>query len=232
MRTREPSPCHSVPVPASAPPPPAGACSCGAHGGCSARLPAPAPPSPLNREAALKPADGALLLPTNNPPRSIMESTLWCRENASLFDVSHMCGLTLKVRHGWTGCTVAPLRNHLCSVGHHSCSGQRACLLGRRVCCATFAWGLHPAAPTPGGALDFTAGQGRHPLLKSLCCEPLTYAAHVRGSLLMSLQGKDAIPFLESLVVGDIASLADGTGTLSVFTNEKGGIIDDTGRCH
>ncbi|KAI7843213.1 hypothetical protein COHA_003193 [Chlorella ohadii] len=67
---------------------------------------------------------------------SIMESTLWCRENASLFDVSHMCGLTLK--------------------------------------------------------------------------------------------GKDAIPFLESLVVGDIAGLADGTGTLSVFTNEKGGIIDDT----
>ena len=41
-------------------------------------------------------------------------------------------------------------------------------------------------------------------------------------------QGKDAIPFLESLVVGDIAGLKDGTGTLSVFTNEKGGIIDDT----
>ena len=29
---------------------------------------------------------------------SIMESTIWCREHASLFDVSHMCGLTLKVR--------------------------------------------------------------------------------------------------------------------------------------
>ena len=28
---------------------------------------------------------------------SIMESTIWCREHASLFDVSHMCGLTLKV---------------------------------------------------------------------------------------------------------------------------------------
>ncbi len=28
---------------------------------------------------------------------SIMDSTLWCREHASLFDVSHMCGLTLKV---------------------------------------------------------------------------------------------------------------------------------------
>ncbi|KAK9155670.1 hypothetical protein Sjap_003150 [Stephania japonica] len=67
---------------------------------------------------------------------SIMESTLNCRENGSLFDVSHMCGLSLK--------------------------------------------------------------------------------------------GKDCIPFLEKLVIGDIAGLAPGTGTLSVFTNEKGGSIDDT----
>ncbi|KAG2483828.1 hypothetical protein HYH03_017351 [Edaphochlamys debaryana] len=67
---------------------------------------------------------------------SIMESTTWCRQNASLFDVSHMCGLTLK--------------------------------------------------------------------------------------------GKDAIKWLEGLVVGDIAGLKNGTGSLSVFTNEKGGIIDDT----
>jgi aminomethyltransferase len=41
-------------------------------------------------------------------------------------------------------------------------------------------------------------------------------------------QGKDAVQFLESLVTGDIAGLADGTGSLSVFTNEQGGIIDDT----
>eukprot|EP00887_Chlorella_sp_A99_P003441 scaffold7.g3441.t1 len=67
---------------------------------------------------------------------SIMESTLWCREHSSLFDVSHMCGLTLK--------------------------------------------------------------------------------------------GKDAIPFLEGLVVGDVRGIADGSGSLSVFTNEMGGIIDDT----
>ncbi|KAL5730009.1 aminomethyltransferase [Ranunculus cassubicifolius] len=67
---------------------------------------------------------------------SIMDSTLNCRENGSLFDVSHMCGLSLK--------------------------------------------------------------------------------------------GKDSIPFLEKLVIGDIAALAPGTGTLSVFTNEKGGSIDDT----
>eukprot|EP00897_Mesotaenium_endlicherianum_P001794 jgi/Mesen1/1642/ME000135S00635 len=44
----------------------------------------------------------------------------------------------------------------------------------------------------------------------------------------LSLKGKDAISFLETLVVGDIAALKDGTGSLSVFTNEKGGIIDDT----
>lgn len=67
---------------------------------------------------------------------SIMESTTHCRKKASIFDVSHMCGLTLK--------------------------------------------------------------------------------------------GKDAVAFMESLVVGDIQSLKDGTGSLSVFTNEKGGIIDDT----
>eukprot|EP01025_Chloroclados_australasicus_P006974 TRINITY_DN1220_c0_g2_i1.p2 TRINITY_DN1220_c0_g2~~TRINITY_DN1220_c0_g2_i1.p2 ORF type:complete len:402 (-),score=68.33 TRINITY_DN1220_c0_g2_i1:309-1514(-) len=44
----------------------------------------------------------------------------------------------------------------------------------------------------------------------------------------LTLKGKDALTFLESLVVGDIKSLQDGTGTLSVFTNENGGIIDDT----
>lgn len=41
-------------------------------------------------------------------------------------------------------------------------------------------------------------------------------------------QGKDAIKFLEGLVVGDIAGIPDGQGSLSVFTNEQGGIIDDT----
>jgi glycine cleavage system aminomethyltransferase T len=41
-------------------------------------------------------------------------------------------------------------------------------------------------------------------------------------------QGKDAVPFLEQLVVGDIAGIPNGSGSLSMFTNEKGGIIDDT----
>jgi glycine cleavage system aminomethyltransferase T len=41
-------------------------------------------------------------------------------------------------------------------------------------------------------------------------------------------QGKDTIKFLEKLVVADIKSIANGSGSLSVFTNEKGGCIDDT----
>ena len=36
---------------------------------------------------------------------SIMDATLHCRENGSLFDVSHMCGLTLKVIPCEQGCT-------------------------------------------------------------------------------------------------------------------------------
>ncbi|XP_077253905.1 glycine cleavage T-protein family [Tasmannia lanceolata] len=67
---------------------------------------------------------------------SIMDSTLNCRENGSLFDVSHMCGLSLK--------------------------------------------------------------------------------------------GKDCVSFLEKLVIADVAGLKPGTGTLTVFTNEKGGAIDDS----
>ncbi|XP_042304721.1 aminomethyltransferase, mitochondrial isoform X2 [Sceloporus undulatus] len=39
--------------------------------------------------------------------------------------------------------------------------------------------------------------------------------------------GRDRVKFLESLVVGDIAELKPNQGTLSLFTNEKGGIIDD-----
>jgi len=49
--------------------------------------------------------------------------------------------------------------------------------------------------------------------------------SHMLGS---SIRGKDAIKFTERIVVGDIAGLKDGTGTLSVVTNEHGGIIDDT----
>ena len=42
------------------------------------------------------------------------------------------------------------------------------------------------------------------------------------------VQGKDAVPFLEKLVVGDVQGIQNGSGSLTVFTNEQGGIIDDS----
>ncbi|XP_053377477.1 aminomethyltransferase, mitochondrial-like isoform X2 [Mercenaria mercenaria] len=49
----------------------------------------------------------------------------------------------------------------------------------------------------------------------------------VSHMLQTKVSGKDRIKFMESLVVGDIAGLKENQGTLSLFTNEKGGIIDD-----
>ncbi|PKU73983.1 aminomethyltransferase, mitochondrial [Dendrobium catenatum] len=44
----------------------------------------------------------------------------------------------------------------------------------------------------------------------------------------LSVTGKDSAAFLERLVVADVAGLRPGTGTLTVFTNERGGAIDDS----
>ncbi|KAG6513471.1 aminomethyltransferase, mitochondrial-like [Zingiber officinale] len=44
----------------------------------------------------------------------------------------------------------------------------------------------------------------------------------------LSLRGRDCVPFLETLVVADVAGLQPGTGTLTIFTNERGGAIDDS----
>lgn len=41
------------------------------------------------------------------------------------------------------------------------------------------------------------------------------------------LTGKDRVELIESLTVADVAGLPENTGTLSLFTNDKGGIIDD-----
>lgn len=49
----------------------------------------------------------------------------------------------------------------------------------------------------------------------------------VSHMLQTKVSGSDAVEFMESLVVGDIAGLKENHGTLSVFTNDKGGIIDD-----
>ncbi|KYR02298.1 aminomethyltransferase [Tieghemostelium lacteum] len=44
----------------------------------------------------------------------------------------------------------------------------------------------------------------------------------------LKIHGKDRIKFFESLVVADLEALPKGSSKLSVFTNDKGGIIDDT----
>ncbi|RCN50635.1 aminomethyltransferase [Ancylostoma caninum] len=41
------------------------------------------------------------------------------------------------------------------------------------------------------------------------------------------ITGEDRIPFIESLTTADVEGLVPNSGTLSVFTNEKGGIKDD-----
>lgn len=40
--------------------------------------------------------------------------------------------------------------------------------------------------------------------------------------------GKDAVKFIEKVVVGDIAALKEGEAKLSLIVNENGGIVDDT----
>jgi len=44
----------------------------------------------------------------------------------------------------------------------------------------------------------------------------------------LRIHGKDRVKFFESIVVGDLQALPVNHSKLSVFTNEKGGIIDDT----
>ncbi|KAN0032267.1 hypothetical protein ACTFIV_006148 [Dictyostelium citrinum] len=44
----------------------------------------------------------------------------------------------------------------------------------------------------------------------------------------LRIHGKDRVKFFESIVVADLQALPTGHSKLSVFTNEKGGIIDDT----
>ena len=49
----------------------------------------------------------------------------------------------------------------------------------------------------------------------------------VSHMLQTTVSGRDQVEFIESLVVGDVAGLADDHGTLTLFTNDGGGIIDD-----
>ena len=59
------------------------------------------------------------------------------------------------------------------------------------------------------------------------CCRKHASLFDVSHMLQTEVHGKDRIAFMESLVVGDIAGLKDNQGTLTLFTNESGGILDD-----
>lgn len=49
----------------------------------------------------------------------------------------------------------------------------------------------------------------------------------VSHMLQSEVRGKERFYFMEKLVTGDIGLLRPGNGTLTLFTNERGGIIDD-----
>jgi len=49
----------------------------------------------------------------------------------------------------------------------------------------------------------------------------------VSHMLQSEVHGKDRFHFMEKLVTGDIGLLRPGHGSLTLFTNENGGIIDD-----
>lgn len=49
----------------------------------------------------------------------------------------------------------------------------------------------------------------------------------VSHMLQSEVHGEDRVEFIESLVTGDIQGLQEGQGTLTLFTNSNGGIIDD-----
>ncbi|NWX55753.1 GCST protein, partial [Promerops cafer] len=79
--------------------------------------------------------------------------------------------------------------------------------------------------PFAGWTLPLHYGQGhlRSHLHTRRHCS-LFDVSHMLQTL---VYGRDRIRFMESLVVGDIAELKPGQGTLTLLTNEKGGITDD-----
>ncbi|NXV81184.1 GCST protein, partial [Atlantisia rogersi] len=79
--------------------------------------------------------------------------------------------------------------------------------------------------PFAGWSLPLHYGQGHlqsHLHTRSRCS--LFDVSHM---LQTRVYGRDRIRFMESLVVGDIAELKPGQGTLTLLTNERGGIVDD-----
>ncbi|NXR20034.1 GCST protein, partial [Cinclus mexicanus] len=79
--------------------------------------------------------------------------------------------------------------------------------------------------PFAGWTLPLHYGQGHlqsHLHTRRHCS--LFDVSHMLQTL---VYGRDRVRLMESLVVGDIAELKPGQGTLTLLTNEKGGITDD-----
>ncbi|KAM6060662.1 aminomethyltransferase, mitochondrial isoform 3-T3 [Theristicus caerulescens] len=79
--------------------------------------------------------------------------------------------------------------------------------------------------PFAGWSLPLHYGQGhlQSHLHTRRCCS-LFDVSHMPQTW---VYGRDRVRFMESLVVGDIAELKPGQGTLTLLTNERGGIVDD-----
>ncbi|NXL35937.1 GCST protein, partial [Glaucidium brasilianum] len=79
--------------------------------------------------------------------------------------------------------------------------------------------------PFAGWSLPLHYGQGhlQSHLHTRRCCS-LFDVSHMPQT---RVYGRDRVRFMESLVVGDIAELRLGQGTLTLLTNERGGIVDD-----
>ncbi|NXK77601.1 GCST protein, partial [Amazona guildingii] len=79
--------------------------------------------------------------------------------------------------------------------------------------------------PFAGWSLPLHYGQGH--LQSHLHTRRRCSLFDVSHMLQARVYGRDRIRFMESLVVGDIAELKPGQGTLTLLTNERGGIVDD-----
>ena len=100
--------------------------------------------------------------------------------------------------------------------------------------CLSSKTALHDLHVNKGGKMVDFAGwsmpvqYGSHGIIDShLHTRSKASLFDVSHMLQSRVTGKDAVKYMESMVVADVQGLAPGRGTLTVFTNDKGGIIDD-----
>ncbi|XP_063728465.1 aminomethyltransferase, mitochondrial-like [Symsagittifera roscoffensis] len=85
----------------------------------------------------------------------------------------------------------------------------------------------HGAKMVPFGGYSMPIQYKDGVVASHLFCRSNVVIFDVSHMLQTSVSGKDAVSFMESLTVCDIKSLQDNSGSLTVFTTERGTIIDD-----